>query len=271
MKLELRVEESFNLFAQSFNRVKYFSCIADNLNAENLPKAWVIQNPSGLSYKLDVPSKDKEEYLIDGYKHFMQRYLVRDCIESFALCLDNLFFMLLLHGKQAQSNQPLYNCLSEEEKNILKMFQNTGISSRDGKVQILKQRFKLELPKAHNKVISGLKDIRNCLSHNNGIVRNTDGKKDGNNKRQFHWTIFTVFAVGTKSGKRFEIKFDQPFEEEVNICGKIDLGNKSKSFTIGKSLFFNSVETYEIAWSLQLVAQEYLKIISESLHSSSQP
>jgi hypothetical protein len=87
---------------------------------------------------------------------------------------------------------------------------------------MLKQKFGLELPKEHNRVISGLKDIRNCLAHHNGIVRPTDGKKEGEGKRQFHWSVFEIFAIGTKSGKKFDIKFNEAFEEEVLVLVEVD-------------------------------------------------
>ncbi len=265
-KLELRINKCFTLFDQSFNRVKYFSCITDNISAAVFPKEWEIQNASGLRYKIGEVPQDKEAYLIDGYKHFMQCYLVRDCIESFALSLDNMFFCLLLNGKQVRTDQTLHGCLSNDEKAALETFQKAGISSKEGKAQILKQRFRLELSKDHHKIVSSLKDIRNCLAHTNGIVRETDGKKSERGKREFHWTVFSVFAVGTQSGKRHKIKFNEPFGEEVNVCAQLE--NVCKSYEIGKPLFFTSGETYEIAWSLQLISQEYLRQINEQLKSA---
>lgn len=262
-KIELSIDESFTMFNQSCGRVKYFSCITDNLNTTVLPKEWSIKNASGLAYQIGDLPKNKEDYIINAYKHFMQRYLVRDCIESFALSLDNMFFCLLLIGKQIQAGQTLHCCLLDEEKAIFERFQKAGISSKEGKVQILEKKFNLKLNKDQHKVLSSLKDIRNCLAHTNGIVRATDGRKDKPDQRKFHWAVFSIFGVGIESGKKIEIEIGKTFDEAVNVCMKLE--NISRSYQIGKPVFFNSSETFEIAWSLQLVAQEYFKQINELL------
>ena len=262
-KLELNVNECFRLLDESFNRVKYFSCITDNLSATVLPQTWQITNASGFIYDIPEISKNDVGNFVEGYKYFMQRYLVRDCIESFALCLDSLFFIFLLNGKRLHSNQVLYEALSTEEKAALKAFERNGISY---KVQELEKKFNLKLPEDHHKGLSSLKDIRHCLSHSNGIVRHIDGKEDKEGSRLFQWSVFSIFAVGIQSGKRFKIELHKAFEEEVNICAK--LGNQSKSFKVGEHLSFTSSETYEIALSLHYVALEYLKQVGESSGSS---
>lgn len=261
-KINLPINECFKLFKQSFNRIKYFSCIMDNLSATALPDTWEIKNESGIIYGIQEPDDKLKELLIHSCGHFMQRYLVRDSIESFASCLDKLFFILLLRGKKILSNQTFYNLLSDEEKKHFKKFEKVGLSGKEGKIQQLKSMFNLELPEEYNRIIVDLRDIRNCLAHSNGVVRNCDGKKDSKEKRKFHWATFSIFGIGVKSGKKFEIEFNKPFEEEANICGKLDLKDNFKSFKIGERLSFSSSETYEIAWSLQLVADKYLKEIN---------
>ena len=153
-KVELSINDCFKAFDISFNRLKYFSCITDNLNVESLPCAWSITNKSGMSYQITAPEEDNKEYLISGYKHFIQRYLVRDCIESFALCLDDLFLVLLLVGKTVPSTHTLLECLNEEERISLNKFRERGLSGRDGKIKILKDRFNLDLPTQFNKDFS---------------------------------------------------------------------------------------------------------------------
>lgn len=263
-KIKLSTNECFKLFDHSFNRIKYFSCIMDNLSVTTLPDDWKIKKESSFDYAIQKPDDKQKEKLVDGCRHFMQCYLVRDCIESFALCLDRLFLVLLLHGKRILPNQTLYNSLSKEDKKSLKTFEKVGLS---GKVQQLKNIFKLELPEEHNRIIVDLKDIRNCLAHSNGIVRDRDGKENGKEYRKFHWATFSVFAVGIKSGKEFKIELNKPFGEEANICAKLNIKDNFKSFKIGEMLSFSSSETYDIAWSLQLVAGKYLEELNTMILS----
>lgn len=264
-KMELSINDCFKAFDISFNRLKYFTCITDNLGVESLPCGWSITNKDGMSYQVPAPEEDKREYIISGYKHFIQRYLVRDCIESFALCLDELFLVLLLSGKTVPSNFTLIECLNEEEKLALDKFRDHGLDGKDGKIRILKDRFNLELPTPYKKIISSLKDIRDCLTHNNGIVTRRHGHSGKNNSRKFHWATFSVFLVGTKSGRKSKLIFNKPLREESNINIKLDIQNHSKTFMIGEQLSFSSDESYEIAWSLQLAAQEYFKTINQSM------
>lgn len=264
-RLELPINKCFTTYDQSFNRVKYFSAITDNLTKDLFPDEWVINNPFGINYAMkDVPDNKKNE-LLQGYKHFMQCYLVRDCIESFAICLDKLFLVLLINGKRIKSDQTLLEALSDEEREKHKLFEKAGLSSQNGKVQQLKNLFALPLSKEHNQLVTSLKDIRNCFAHGNGFVRDIDGKPDGKTKRKFHWATFSVFGIGTKSGNKFDIEIGKPLEEESYICGKIELKDNSKSFRVGEQLSFSSKETYEIAWSLQLVAREYLNQIRSNI------
>lgn len=262
-KIELPIENCFKLFEQSFNRVKYFSCITDNMDISDLPDDWTIKNETGLSYSIKEPESDRKEYLVEGYKHFVQCYLVRDCIETFALCLDNLFFILLLHGKTAPSNQTLYGSLSDEDKKLWGDFRNKGLYGKDGKIRLLKKQFNLELSDPYKKIISGLKDLRDCLTHNNGIVNDRYGEQVNEGVRKFHWATITIFGIGVKSGKINKIEIGKQLKEETNVCIKLDTQDHSKPFKIGEQLSFSSTETYEIAWSLQLVAQEYLREIKK--------
>ncbi|NCC53422.1 MAG: hypothetical protein EOM20_19725, partial [Spartobacteria bacterium] len=136
---EFRIERSFKFFDQSFNRIKYFSSIANNTDIGSLPHNWSLQNKDGLTYMITAPRDDEERTrLINGYKHFIHCYLVRDSIESFALSLDQFCFMLLLNGKRIKLSKPPFESLEEEEKEFYKKFERAGMSSQEGKVQLLK-------------------------------------------------------------------------------------------------------------------------------------
>lgn len=99
-KIEFSVEKCFKTFDQSFNRIKYFICIAENLTEKQLPSFWSIQNPGGISYGVNEPDSKNKPLIVEGYKHFIKCYVLRDCIESFSLSLDKLFLILLIHGKK---------------------------------------------------------------------------------------------------------------------------------------------------------------------------
>ena len=193
------------------------------MNIDLLPENWGIQNKDGIIYAVTAPQSSEEKArIVEGYKHFMHCYLVRDCIESFALSLDHFCLSLLLNGKRAQSGKPLFDCLTVEEKQFFDQFEKAGISSRAGKTQLLETRFCIKLPKELSTVISSLKDIRNCFAHGNGFVRQTDGKKAGNNERKFVWNTISVFVQGEETGKIYPIMFGEPFPEDGFVCIKID-------------------------------------------------
>lgn len=253
-KINISAENCFKRFGQSFNRAQYFSCIMDNLDTSMLPNEWGIKNKSNLSYSMKAP--DDKQRLVDGCKHFMQRYLVRDCIESFALCLDELFFVLLLDGKKGLASQTLYDLLSPEECGEFNGFQFGGLRE---KIDALENRFGLKLSEMHRRVVISLRDIRNCFAHSNGVVRVKDGQADGEQGRKFSWVTLHVFGQGVASGQQYEIELNKPFSEETHIYLRIN--ENSRSFKVGESLSFSSAETYEIAWSLQRVAIELLKKI----------
>lgn len=261
---KITLESCFKSFQQSFNRVKYFSCITSNLDLEILPTDWGIQNPSGLSYSIKKPeTNEQKQMILDGYKHFIHCYLVRDSIESFAASLDYLFLTLLLHGKKVRAKQSLWDSLSAKEQDLMNEFEGASLSSKAGKFQLLKKHFNVELEKDFKKIIPTLKDIRNCFSHGNGFVRKTDGKKDGKGKRKFIWKTAHVFAKGIETGTEYPIEFGQPFKEEVHVC--LQIKDHEKSFEIGDQLSFTPAETYEIAVSLQQVAKNLIKRVHENL------
>lgn len=155
--------------------------------------------------------------------------------------------------------------LSAEDKKLLELFRNHGIYGKTGKVKLLKKYFNLELPEPHSRIISNLKDIRDCLSHRNGIVGQADGAEDSEGNRKFHWATFEIFCIGEESGKKFELEFDKPLAEAATLCARIDTKDNFKSFKVGESLSFSSSEAYEIAWSLQMITQEYLRQINEKV------
>ena len=265
LEYKLSINNCFKVFDQSFSRVKYFSCLANNLDLDSFPISWTIQNPSGLNYMVKAPRNQEEKQIIlDGYKHFMHCYLVRDCIESFAISLDRLFFILLLNGKKVLTSQTLLDALSEDERKLLQKFENAGLSSKEGKIQLLKTHFGLELTEDHKKIIAGLRDMRNCFAHGNGFVRRTDGKKDGKEKRKFTWRTMSIFTKGEKSGKEYPIEFDKPLQEAGMVCMRIE--NHEKSFKIRQQLSFSPAEAYEIAFSLQQVGRNFMEEINQKLN-----
>lgn len=262
-KVELPVESCFKLFDQSFNRIKRFSKIGECLSVYNLPSDWGIKNDSGLTYSVEPLPEDKKAYVLDGFRHFLQCYLVRDCIESFMLCLDSLYLLLSLNGKQIKSNQTLLEALTKDEKENYEKFTFSGLSVKDGKIKKLEERFNLRLSKENKLIISSLKDVRDCLTHGNGIVQEKYGNSAKCGKRKFSWKTFHIFAEGISSKKKHKIELGKSFSEEVNLC--LQIKECSKDFNIGEQLSFTSYETYEIAWSLQEIARGYLNIVSQQL------
>lgn len=254
-RIELSANKCFELFDQSFNRVKYFLCISDNVCTDSLPSEWRILNESGMNYGVHDPAENTV-HLIDGYKFFIRRYLVRDVIESFALCLDKLCFLKLLDGKTLTASQSLRDALTKKEKSRLNTFEFKGLK---GKLEILEADFGLVIPEQHADAINSLTDIRNCFAHNNGYVRPNDGLETEEGKREFQWLAFSLFLEGA-SGREYEVVLGEPLQEESNVCLRLE--RNTKAFKISEPLSFSSVETYEIALSLHLAATEYLKSVA---------
>lgn len=262
--VEVPIEKCFVAFEQSFNRVKYFSSMANNLDVSTLPSSWDIKNRDGLFYRVNVPNEQQKRMLVDGYKHSLHCYLVRDCIESFAISLDEFFFILLINGKRIKSNKSFVSSFSKDECDSFKEFEKAGLCAEKGKIQLLKLKFGIELSPTLLEIAYSLKDIRNCFSHGNGFVRNTDGKKDEKQKRKFSWKTISVFAVGVDSNNMYPVFSEVPFPEAVNICLKID--DHPKVYDVGSQLSFSSDEAYEIGFSLQQIAHNLIQEAGNKLN-----
>ena len=260
----------FKLFDESFNRIKYFPRIADGIDVGSLPTDWgITRSDSGIRYGMNQPNEEQRQYLLNGFQYFLRRYLVRDCIESFALCLDELCLNLLLLSnlpRRVQSSQTLYDILEDEEKKFLKDFQDKGLSNKNGKIGLLRTRFGLELSDKHKKTIKSLKDIRDCLTHRNGITSTRDGFSAEGQKIKFKWLTLDFFVVGTETGFKQPFKIGEVYKEGVNCFFKIK--EHSKIVDVGSSLEFSSVEIYDIAHSLQLISMDYIGKIQQA-HSKS--
>lgn len=253
----------FRAFDQSFRRIKYFTCIADNIETDNFPTEWAVKNETGLNYGMDEPPEVEKDKLLQGFQYFLRRYLVRDCIETFALCLDDLCFNLLLcstGSRKINAGQTLYDTLDDSEKEFLESFKSKGVSPKDGKIALLKQRFGLELSDDSKKIIRGLKDIRDCLTHRNGIVSDRDGDAAKDNKRKFHWITLDFFIVDGQTKEELPLEIGRVYKKGGDLCMKFKEHTKLQD--MGRPLSFTSTEAYEIAQSLQWIARKYIEEIN---------
>jgi hypothetical protein len=269
-KIELPVKICFKLFDESFNRVQLFTIIGENIAINNLPNEWGIKNDSGITYPVEPPPEDKKDYVVNGFKHFLQCSLVRDCIESFMLSLDTLYLLLSVNGKKMKLNQPLLIVLTEEERKDYNDFTLKGLSKKDGKIKALKDKFGLELSEENKTIANSLKDIRDCLTHGNGIVNEKYGSDAKDGKRKFTWQAISIFLQSTESKKRYKIEFGKKIsdyvggingQDSIDVC--LEIKERSKDYEIGEQLTFSPAETYEIAWSLQEIGREYIQKIKE--------
>lgn len=250
----MQVEDSIMIFAQSFNRLMMFLPIIGNLNQSCLPQKWQIKGRQGLINDVRPPVDDKEKaYVLESFQHLTYRHLLRDCIESFALGLDDFYTILKLREKGSIQN------LTEEDRDKAVKFANAGLfRKKDGKLQQLKKDFGLEIPEDYRQVISSLKDIRDCLSHSAGVVMPHHGLQTSKpDERKFSWFFLSVFAVGNASKKRYEVNAaGQKFPEPVTLM--METKTHYKNYKIGEFLLFSQEEAFEIANSLKVVFERYI-------------
>ncbi len=259
-KLVFKIEDSFKIFRQSFNRVTCFLPITENLDFSSLPDVWEISGREGFLHTFKAFSSDEnKKEILEGYRHFASLYMLRDCIESFALGLDHLYSILMIRNTTFIPGTSFYAGLNEEEQKRIKDFERVGLyRPRDGKIQKLKKDFGLEISEDHRKVIAGLKDIRDCLSHSNGVVMPKYGiKTTEQNLMKFSWLAFSIYAVGAETGKKFEVKAGQKLSEPSQIVMKLETHNKA--FNVGVQLAFSACEVFEIAYSLNLAIAQYIQ------------
>ncbi|WP_299345232.1 hypothetical protein [uncultured Maritalea sp.] len=265
INLNLSANESFNLFAQSFRRVKYFLFIADNISISHLPQEhWEIGNKESVRFAIPTPPSNKIGGLVEGFQHFQRLYLVRDSIETFALCLDDLCFKLLL-AQSGTRHIPiggtLHDSLEATEKAFLNEFKSNGVSPTKGKISKLKERFSLSLSEDIERAIGSLKNVRDCLSHRNGIVSEKDGEAAKGGLRRIQWPAFELFVLDHKTKKRSKLSFGTTYINGGTI--ELQMIPRAKVFSVGEKLEFTSAEVFEIAQALNLAAQKYLSQIQK--------
>jgi hypothetical protein len=259
-RFEIPIDGCIGQFDASFNRIKYFSQISDNIKLSELPPFWSIKSESGLNHMISAPPEDQLKNLLEGFKFFTKRYLIRDCIESFTLVLDDIFFALTLHGKKAQVNNTLFDVLTEEEKKLLKKFQDDGLV---GKLSKIEKKLGIKLDEKFIRVVRSLRDIRHCLSHSNGVVRIVDGESAGKDKRKFCWTTFSAFVRGEETGKKYKLEFGKAYKESSTVY--LQFAEHQKVFPIGSILSFSTSEIYEMGFSLQRVMWALIEEINKKL------
>ena len=207
--LVLSVEKCFTSFNQSAQRLQYFLCIANNISTSALPDEWYFLHSSGMRYTITKPPLEKHEYLIDGFRHSLHGYVVRDCIESFSVSLDQVHFAILLHGKTIRSGENIFDALSENEKKKQKDFEWKGLSAKFSR---LLNAYGIDIGPLQG-AIDSLKSIRDCFAHSNGIVRQSDGLPYEGGKRRFTWTTISIYLVGEDSGKEYPLILDTTLSE----------------------------------------------------------
>ena len=262
-KRVLRIEDSVTVFGQSFSRLIYYTSLASNLDTSCFPDQWGITSNQGVLHEGTMPVKEQDQKgLLEGFQNLTYRYLLRDCIESFALSLDDLYATLQLYEKKAISN------LDEEDRKQAEKFARVGIyRKKEGKLQRLKKDFGLELPNKYRSIISSLKDIRDCLSHSAGIVAPHHGKEvSQSDEREFSWFSLHAHAIGKISETRYEVMVGDEFPEPVNLI--LEPKPHTKTFKIGHHLIFSPSEAFDIANSLNLILEHYIDEAYRSLQAN---
>ncbi|MET0155771.1 MAG: hypothetical protein ABW189_06690, partial [Rickettsiales bacterium] len=151
------------------------------------------------------------------------------------------------------------------------------IGKKSGKIGMLEEKFDIKLSDDQKSFIESTKDIRNCLAHRNGIVGENDGLPAKNNQRKFMWTTMTAFSRDSVTLQEFPIEIGKTLSE-IGLKNDGDIGDiyvrfhtHERFFDIGKPLDFTSADVYEIAFSLQCIAQNYLTQIQKKFNVPQNP
>lgn len=67
--IAIPIKSAFRIFDQSFNRVKYFSCITNKLDLSDLPTEWGIKNEDSLLYSMKEPDDEGKRLLVYPTRH----------------------------------------------------------------------------------------------------------------------------------------------------------------------------------------------------------
>lgn len=248
----IAIEKAFEAFNISFNRSRYFMIMIDNFDESHMPSNWASKDNFGVIHHLPEP-KNKGE-LIDVYKKYVANFILRDCIEAFALALDNLFFIVSLHGKKVLIGAPLINALSTEEQKELKNFKFCGLSE---KLKRLSSKIGGPYDDEDLSIIASMKDIRDCFSHHFGLVRNTDGKSAKNHKRKFEWLVLNTFLRNRDTGRRQKLVFGEKLNQPCDLC--IELKKHCKEFKVNQMLAFTKNECMEILLTHKILSDRIIQ------------
>ncbi len=243
--IQINIDPAFIPIDEAFNRVKYFSTITETLKSQ-APKIhdWNLQ--VGLvTHQIKTPSEEELKNICDGFDKWTGRHLLRDMLEAFYNVLDGVFqhCLILEHVKDGK-----IKASGIIDANRYKAFCENAV---DQKIKELKENG-LYVDKANQgKVFSGLKDIRNCLTHAQGYILETVGQQAKNGKRKIYWQVFHIF-IQTEDGKKQKLEFGKNMKQGDYVC--LQIKRHEKTFSIGDAILFSHEETFEIAWTIHQLA-----------------
>lgn len=160
---------------------------------------------------------------------------LREILEHYALFLDNIHHNVLL---VLQSKNAL-NGIDPEKRH--KQFHHRGITE---KLDILDDKF--SITPTHSDSIKQLYDVRNCLTHDLGIV--THKRCASHGRIVLTWLALEVFAKGDVSGLERPITdlIGEKTKEETSILTR--MVPREKSFSAGSKLLLSQQDLSEICY-----------------------
>jgi len=247
--VNINIDKIFLRFDQALNRERYFSRIGQH-GAENINSIedWGCQIDE-FTYSLATPSQETKEAFKNLFPLWLSTNLIRDIIEHFTYGYENIYHSCLVASLASDGVIPAN---SSYDLNRLKSFKDAGL---DDKRKILKKDFGIDFSKHELKeIFKSFKDIRNCLSHNRGIVDKDMGHSGKNGKRKIGWYTYK-FYIGTAE-KKIKLKIGQIIEGPASLILKIDKHNKE--FNVGEQILFSRVELFEIANTFEQLKKDLL-------------
>lgn len=251
----IKFENFHEAFDRSARRLFFISKLPELTLADSIEIDWSEQADDG-AVRISLYHDLNQEQLTDllkNYPNWINNNLLRNLIESFYLYLDNVYLCCYEADIYSKTN----NLLSKDKKSsVIKEFRELPVEK---KIRELKKYSVIIDKKNDQQAFLSFKTIRDCLSHNDGIVTDKVGHNH-ENKRKVFWSTYRVYRHRRETLRTANNPV-QVSNEESTVTVK--LKRHEKVFSVGDEISFSRAELVEIAYTFLGIIEEVDKQLLE--------